>query len=75
MDVFSFGSKKKLQGTRSSEYGGWGMIMGLFLAKQCSLIKFFQQQKWPRVTKQTETENWLIIWTYVGGDMRTNMHF
>ena len=31
--VFSFGQRKKSAGAKSSEYGGWGMIMVLFLVK------------------------------------------
>jgi hypothetical protein len=34
MGLFSFGNKKKSQGTRSGEYGGCGIISVLFLAKK-----------------------------------------
>ena len=33
IDVFSFGKRKMSTGAKSGEYGGWGMIMVLFLAK------------------------------------------
>ena len=34
MGLFNLGNRKKSQGAKSGEYGGWGMITLLFLAKK-----------------------------------------
>ena len=34
MGLFNFGKRKKSQGAKSGEYGGWGMMIVLFLAKK-----------------------------------------
>ena len=36
---FSLGKRKKPQGVRSGEYGGWGITVMLFLAKNCETLK------------------------------------
>ena len=36
---FRLGKRKKSQGARSGEYGGWGTTVMLFLAKNCETLK------------------------------------
>ena len=38
-EALQLGKRKKSQGARSGEYGGWGITVMLFLAKNCETLK------------------------------------